>query len=247
MARTSSPSFWSPAMDVDIDHWIQIDFLRMTRVRKIVLQSVLDTARITEVAIQSAFDGNNWVDVVTASAETAGRMSGRINGRKAAGGGESNSNILKIKYSEDGISLLKTDLKTRHLRITAKNYEFVQQKSMKKNKQQSGSTPSSSSTKTPEKKANPDLFDVGRELIGLKLELFGCYLEADRSTDESSPMFSSGKCSFDVSSQANGSSSSSSPFPVSWFLNSASSPAKHLSVNSHLNLIFVCEVSKDVR
>ena len=241
--RTSSPSFWSPPLDIDIDHFIQVDFLRMTKVTKIALLSVPNQARVTEALIESSFDGINWKEISSSSSDKT-VSSDRLNGRqKMEGeGGVNPSNTLNVKYSENGIFLFKTDVKTRHIRITAKNYELIQEKKQHKSNKSSSSTTSTSSKINP-----PGSSDVERELIGLKLELFGCYLEKDRSRDDNRKEDLPGRCSSIREGNSFSSlASSSSPF-FSWSSNSVLFPAKHLSVNSHLNLIFVCEVSQDVR
>lgn len=255
--RTSSPSFWSPPLDIDIDHFIQVDFLRMTKVTKIALLSVPNQARVTEALIETSFDRVNWKDI-SASLSEEKTPSDRLNGRqKMEGeGGVNPSNTLNVKYSEDGVFLFRTDVKTRHIRITAKNYELIQEKKQHKSNKSSSSTASTSSSF----KINPpDSSDVGRELIGLKLELFGCYLEKDRSSNENRKDDLPGRCSHvrgenSFSSLASSPSSFASSFAsstpsslFSWNSSSVLFPAKHLSVNSHLNLIFVCEVSQDVR
>ena len=237
MVRTSSPSFWSPPLDIDIEHWIQIDFRRLTKVTKVALRSVPKQARVSEVLIQSSFDGNNWKDVQVISSPSSVKTD-KSSSRGKADGIPSTSNILKIKYSEDeeGVSLLRVDnVKTRHLRITAKNYELPDNSKQ----QQKGK-------KSPSPATNPDLLHVSRELIALKLQLFGCYLELDRSNLADKSQQS--KCmSYDDMEGNTSLSSNTSSDSSSWFSNSALFPAKHLSVNSQLNLIFVCEVSKDVR
>jgi hypothetical protein len=224
----------------------------MTRVSKIALISLPNQARITEVLIQSSFDGKNWneVPIMTSSDPPSSSSSSSVKIDKSRGKIEgvssTTSNIVKIKYTEEEgrICFLRVDnLKTRHLRITAKNYESLDSK-----QQSSTSVESPSSSPTA---ANPDLFDVGRELIGLKLELFGCYLELDRSIEQSRRH---DKCRLHATIYGNEGGNGSSNVTISrdsssssWLTNSILLPAKHLSVNSQLNLIFVCEVSRDVR
>lgn len=83
-------------MDLQIDHFIQVNLLRLTRIRRISFLSVQGQGKITSAFIEISFDGINWARVED----------------------------VEINYrEEDSVFDHSVDLTTRYLRIHVKNFD----------------------------------------------------------------------------------------------------------------------------
>lgn len=64
-ARPGVPSFWSPAVDLDVaDHWIQVNFNRVTHLQRITFHTIRDQGSLIQAWMEVSRNGNDWTPVV---------------------------------------------------------------------------------------------------------------------------------------------------------------------------------------
>lgn len=159
---------WAPALTTWTEkQYLQVDFLRLTRVARIQLQAVPGARRVTKISVWSSNDRKSWYK-------------------------DAKNQGIPMNYNRKGYAdqNLGAPLESRYIRIAIDN-----------------------TTWTDESEKD--------SLIGLRLELYGCYLE-EHDQDE---------CSADDT----------------WYSNDEKLPVgRHFTVDSKRNIVYVCDTRQNL-
>ena len=263
--RPGVPSFWSPAVDLDVDdHWIQFSFHRLTRIQSISFFAIRDQGVMLRAWIEISKNGIDWSPVAVVKNKNAG---------SEAKAGHQDSNFSRAKstisvsatrespmtsapslavpagkkqqehtsqavmfdlvYQRDGSFEQKLDgINAHFLRIHGISFSG------------SGSavgldTKSYSKTNTSKNQEEEE----GRRLIGLKMELHGCYIDPLSSSRRQQQQ--NGTC--DNADAADAMFSKLQEKKGRDKRRRRDSAMREYSVNPKSNIILLCEIRSDYR
>lgn len=165
-ARPTSENFWSPIIDLDIEHALEINFMRRTKVTSIQLISVLDYERISACSVYAyANDDTEWTLLKKFDSidyDKRGRSKGLI--------------IMADADSEIGRSENAVGAKfVSRIKVVIHNVTNFKDGDAKHGDAKHG-----------------DAKKLSRGLVAVKLELFGCYLEPSKTLIQKAASFDVG-------------------------------------------------------
>lgn len=199
--RPGSPSFWSPFLHLDQDHWIQVHLPRVSRVTRISFLAIKSRGTVTRALVQSSSNGIDWLPVMPlkrtfVTTETdrrehdvplAGTLDHRKDPRKRTSklrAGELAASFevdYKQQENKKGIFDLEVDVKADFLRIQVIAFSLLpspvglqlQRQQASREAQLEHENNMAAASAAADHEAESD-----RPFVGLKIELYGCYLEA---------------------------------------------------------------------
>lgn len=266
MIRPGIPSFWSPAVDLDVsDHWIQISFHRLTQIGRIKFHAIPDQGVMLTSWIETSRNGIDWSPVVsgkkrgqatsqgsrssfnsdvhhktptstasksatTMTTATGSKVGSASSTTATAGARVPAGSLFDLVYQEDGTfeHNFNNSLQAQFLRIHGTAFSrsgFRVGVSLYRDERNQGA----------HVKQGKEGEDDGRRLIGLKMELYGCYMEPSLTVKGKESA-----CLDDDDTRNEGGSGGG-------VRGGRDSAVREYSVNSKSNIILLCEVQYDYR
>ena len=230
-ARPTSENFWSPIIDLDIEHALEINFMRRTKVTSIQLISVLDYERISACSVYAyANDDTEWTLLKKFDSIDYDKR-GRSKGLIIMGDADSEIGRSENAVGAKFVSRIKivihnvTNFKDGGSRDGDAKHGDAKHGDAKHGDAKHGDA------KHGDAKGLPitDAKKLPRGLVAVKLELFGCYLEPSKTLTQKAASFDVGVPRADC------------------VLSNESNPGREFSMNAKQNMALICDVYGSLR